>query len=356
MEKITENLLKRWKNSLSKLSQPITPKSPFFSQEAAQLVFIFIFFLILNDTASFFEFSHTFLGHVSVVFVLIYFTLIHPMAGAILSMMVILYYHTDLVKAYYYDAILYKNAPSTLQEQFGGNILQPLAEYIEPQNTPNSKKENLQNMEASRLSSAYPFTTELETNSSKYNPLFRPAFFNELKLREGFESANEPQKLDSKTSSNFSHYQATYEQDMNSKTPYSMRQTEIVHNTKYAEEEALMNAAFREKHCSINGDLMYKDSPIKPATAEHIFPELQIEGSQDGHACHPCNPNCKIHVSKIDQRLNSENILQKRNQPSLQKTSSDWVPTWFDIFLPHPVFQLYGPQANQSPFAAPANK
>jgi hypothetical protein len=52
-----EFILNRWNKILSKLSQPITPKSPFFSQEAAQLVFIFLVFFIISDISNFIEFS-----------------------------------------------------------------------------------------------------------------------------------------------------------------------------------------------------------------------------------------------------------------------------------------------------------
>jgi hypothetical protein len=162
-------------------------------------------------------------------------------------------------------------------------------------------------------------------------------------MREGFESLSH------------TSYKPTYDLPIHTNVPYSMRQTEITYDSNTAEEEAYKNALFRKEHCSIKGELINKNAVIKPSMAEFIYPELQIEGSQDGHACNPCDSNCKIHISKFDQRLNNENMLHRRNKESLQKTSSDWVPTWFDIFLPHPVFQKYD-NTNQQPFAKPANK
>jgi len=332
-------LLKRWKRILSKLSQPITPKSPFFSQETAQLIFIFIIFIIINDIPGMIDFSHSMIGHISVLSLLFYFTLVHPMAGALLSMMMILYYHTDLVKAYYYDAIFYKNIPSTIQEQFED----PPIHYIE----------SLRNMEASTIDSAYPFTTNVQTIPSK--PSYaRPSFFKEfntiLTQEEGFTSIHdENDKYFRQKEYGYSRYQPTYE-DKPTAPSYSIRQSEIVYDSNYAEKEAQQNAAFRQEHCNAKHQLIHKDTVVNPSMAEHIFPELQIEGSEYGRICNPCDVNCNIHISKIDRRLNTEHILQQRNQPSLQKTSSDWVPTWFDIFLPHPVFQL-----STEPFAKPSN-
>ena len=210
-------------------------------------------------------------------------------------------------------------------------------------------------MEASTLSSAYPFTTNVHTISSKYSPLFRPMYFNEHQLREGFESNYSEVEQPTKIASNYSHYRSTYEQPLVSGVPYSIRQNEVSHDIIEAKEEARKNAEFRQEHCKA-GQLMNKDSVVKPSMAEFVFPSLQIEGSQDGHPCNPCNPYCNIHVSKLDHRLDTERILQQRNHRSLQKTSNNWVPSWFDIFLPHPVFQKPSGNISSQRFAKPANK
>jgi hypothetical protein len=401
-EPLDEYIVQKWKKIISKLSQSIAPRSSFFSQESAQLIFIFLFFIIISDTYNVIHFSQTILGHISVVFLLFYFTIVHPMIGAILSMAMILYYHSDLVKAYYYETILYQNTPSTIQEGMNNPANIMVFNDIQQQHDSNKqhfndrqkqletqqkrfeadkndwnrqqkdhqdyidkilkpKTERFQNMEASRLSSAYPFTTDVQTIPSKHSPWFRPVFFNEHQIREGFASKPSDSKIEqpeisSDYSSNYSQYLATYEQSENINLPYSMRQTNISHKTKdEAKEEARQNSLFRQEHCSVHGQLMNKDTVVKPSMAEFVFPELQIEGTEEGHPCNPCNPACNIRVSKIDKRLDTERILQQRNQPLLQKTSSDWVPSWFDIFLPHPVFQMTGNLYSQ-PFAKPANK
>lgn len=334
------NFFSKWSDIMSKLSNPVTTKHRLFSYEAAQLVFILIVFFIISDFTNFIEFSQTILGRISVVFVLLYFTAIHPMIGAKICWVAILFYNSDLIKSYYYDSYLYKNTPSTIQEQIYKTKSNP--DYISNFMF-QSQPENFQNMEASTINSAYPFTTNVQTIASKHSPGFQSNYFNESEMREGFESLSH------------ATYKPTYDLPIHTNVPYSMRQTEITYDSDTAEEEAHKNALFRKEHCSIKGELIHKNTVIKPSMAEFIYPELQIEGSQDGHACNPCDSNCKIHISNFDQRLNNENILHRRNTESLQKTSSDWVPTWFDIFLPHPVFQKYDNKKPQ-PFAKPANK
>ena len=356
---------KEWSRVVSKLSKPIVPRTSFFSQEAAQLVFILLIFIVVSDTSNVIYFSQSLMGHISAVLLILYFTVIHPMVGAIFSMAMILYYHSDLVKAYYYETFLFQNTPSTLQEGWA-NIQEQEEmddQYIEDSSThsntnTNTNTESFRNMEASTINSAYPFTTDIQTISSKYSPWFRPMFFNEHEVREGFgtryETSQEQEPI--ANTSSYSQYQPTYEQPIDNPPPYSVRQSPVSHDTlDEATTEAERNALFRQTHCSASGHLMHKHSAVKPSMAEFIFPELQIEGAEDGHPCNPCSPGCKIHVSKIDQRLNTERILQQRNQPSLKKTSNDWVPSWFDIFLPHPVFEMAKIPSSQ-PFAKPANK
>ena len=357
-DSLDDYIRKKWSKIVSKLSKPIAPRNSIFSQEAAQLVFILLFFIIISHTSESVQFSQTFLGHISVVFVLFYFTVVYPMVGAIFSMAMILYYHSDLVKAYYYETILYKNTPSTIHESF--QIQQTMEQkdhqYIDIPT--NQNIESFRNMEASRINSAYPITADVQTIPSKYSPWFRPMFFNEHQIHEGFESqsTDEVERSEHTSNSNYSQYIATYEQPINISVPYSIRQNTISYDTtEEANIEAQRNASFRQEHCSATGNLMHKDTVINPSMAEFIFPELQIQGTENGHACNPCSSSCKIHISKVDQRLDTESILQQRNRPSLKKTSNDWVPSWFDIFLPHPVFQMSGQESSQ-PFAKPANK
>jgi hypothetical protein len=345
-------ILSEWKKNSSKLSKPLTPvsKKSFFSQSTAQLIFIFILFIVVTYPFDVIYFSQTIIGRTVAVIVLIYFTSVHPMVGVILSMAMILYYHSDLVKSYYYESVLNRTTLSTLRELKGNPITtrpqESLPKYIQ--------SESFRNMEASKLSSAYPFTDEV-----KSTPWSRPYYFNYFQIHEGFDSMFESEvdknsMNKNKDTAGYEPYIASYDLPSTTTLPYSIRQSEIIHDPLTAELEALDNARFRQEHCSATGDLMHKGEKIPASMAEFIFPQLQIQGSQDGHPCNPCSPSCPIRISKTDQRLDTERVLQQRNQPSLKKTSADWVPSWFDVFLPHPVFQTTNDSA-VCPFPKPSN-
>lgn len=406
MKKTLDELIQtQWKKIFTKLSKPIiTTSFSLFSQETAQLIFIFVLFISVSHTLNVVEFSHTLFGHVTVVVLLLYYTIIHPMIGAIFSMLMILYYHSDLIKAYYYESILYKNTPSTLKEG-----LDELLSYRdiqqehdadekyfhrkkrrlhrvkrqyekEKEDWKKQKKiyrryvdevlgkkkndlQNFQNMEASRISSAYPFTTDIQTVASKFSPTFRSPFFNEQYVKEGFMSSpNHPTAPLTDSSekafsfdSPFSSYIYTYQEPVHTEVPLAIRQKEQEELTQKAMEEAERVQAFRKSHCNASGVLMHKDSAVRNSMAEMIFPELQIKGSHNGHPCNPCHASCPIQLSTKDRRLHAEHVLQQRNAVSLNKTSADWTPSWFDLFLPNPVFQSLQTNPSTTHFAKPVN-
>jgi hypothetical protein len=216
---------------------------------------------------------------------------------------------------------------------------------------------NLQNIEESQISLAYPFTTDVKAIASKYSPWFRPVYFNDFKIREGFQTDLFELEQQPNIASEYSPYSSTYEQPMGKKAPYSMIQNTKLDVSKEAKEEAYNNALFRKEHCSSNHELIYKNSMVKPFAAEFVFPELKIEGTQHGHPCNPCSPSCNIHISKIDKRLDMENILHQRNLPFLEQTIPDWTADKYDMSIPNPIFQKYGNSYLSSQhFVEPANK
>ena len=89
--------------------------------------------------------------------------------------------------------------------------------------------------------------------------------------------------------------------------------------------EAFMNQQytninnFREEQCK-DGQLQFKNKPVKNENAPHIFPNLNFINKP----CNPCDKNCGI---SIDARLSSEEELL------FPKMSDNWVlkiwNTWF---------------------------
>jgi hypothetical protein len=59
---------------------------------------------------------------------------------------------------------------------------------------------------------------------------------------------------------------------------------------------------FKDKNCSA-GELVKKGAVVKTDMAEHIFPELEFEGSP----CNPCASNCKFSI--LSNKLKTEDEL-----------------------------------------------
>lgn len=76
----------------------------------------------------------------------------------------------------------------------------------------------------------------------------------------------------------------------------------------------------RKENCAADGQIMYKEYPVKLENVEHIFPDLQFTYGQ----CNPCDINCAFTIS---QKLSTQEEI------TYPKSSDDWVnhiwQTWF---------------------------
>ena len=204
--------------------------------------------------------------------------------------------------------------------------------------------ETFKNMETSEIKNAYPFTKDQHTIPSKFytnydyklppvtnNKSFFSDFFSnilsssESKNKENFTTATDAIKFP---------YYDEYQSDKNSQTQNDFQNNQfpnIITNPQIDQ--------FRKSYC-INNQLMYKNTPVRPEMAEHVFPNLQINGvaGTNGMICNPCDPTCPISFSFIDQRLENENIIQKRIKNEYKDNNLDWVPKFFDVFSPNPMY------------------
>lgn len=84
--------------------------------------------------------------------------------------------------------------------------------------------------------------------------------------------------------------------------------------------EASLNQQFKMENCKANGQLVYKEYPVKLENIEHIFPDLQFTYGK----CNPCDVNCAFTIS---QKLSTQEEM------TFPKSSDDWVTniwqTWF---------------------------
>jgi hypothetical protein len=68
---------------------------------------------------------------------------------------------------------------------------------------------------------------------------------------------------------------------------------------------------FIKEKCK-NGVLMYKDFPVKPEMADHIFSEIQFNTKT---RCNPCDPTCNYSI--IEAKLSTETELCPRDSNNL---------------------------------------
>ena len=313
---LDEVIAQRWKLIASKLTKPMISRRAhnLFSRDVAQLFAIFLIFTVVFFTHDVIEFSQTVAGHLVAVGLIFYFTTVHPMVGAIISMFFILFYNSNLVRAYYYDEILFRRqSPSTIQELYGLPV-RPFNTTKEPFNSINGT------METSSVKLAYPFT--VPTTPSVFS---RPAFFQHSR-REGFKGeASVP---------DYEPYVASYDSAVD-RLPAPLQTSK-----QAAAAEAQQ---FREQNCSPDGQLEFKGVSVPAAMTEHIFPNLKPS------SCNPCDPSCTIRYVDQTRRLETDRSLRqgRLDEPAVPES---WLPTWFDVFLPHPVFPL-----STAPFAKPSN-
>lgn len=77
---------------------------------------------------------------------------------------------------------------------------------------------------------------------------------------------------------------------------------------------------FQQKYCR-NNQLYYKEYPVKPDMAQHVFPEINFKYEP----CNPCNKNCAM--SFVNNKIETETALV------LPKSSNDYFyNSWKDLF------------------------
>ena len=87
---------------------------------------------------------------------------------------------------------------------------------------------------------------------------------------------------------------------------------------------------FREQNCK-NGELKYKNLPVKTEMASHVFPELEFERKP----CNPCDVNCDFAI--IEEKMKTEEEL------IAPKNSNDWF---------HEVWSKLTKPSNASPMSS----
>jgi len=270
-----------------------------------------------------------------------------------------------------FDTNNYQNLPTQISHFTTISNSNP--DYI---TTEQSIKEN---METSQIKDAYPFTKDLVTIPSKFYTQYNyelPSTVYEKTQKESFFSdffkkilssgenpkeafTTEPINIPhQKEYPNNSYLSQTQSQTQNTISPQT--QNDLQNNQFPNPGTNPQIDEFRRSYC-INNQLMYKNTAVNPEIAEYLFPNLQINGvaGSNGINCNPCDPTCPISFSNLDQRLENENIIQKRTHNEYNQTNhmQDWTPKLFDVFLPNPIYPEFNHPIKQSnsSYLIPAN-
>ena len=258
----------------------------------------------------------------------------------------------------------------TIQLTFlDGEIVNPKVSTTPPPPPPppNPSNESFKDMETSVIVDAYPFTKDQVTIPSKFYTQYSyqlPAtatatatasasastsfsdYFKDLITKTITTASTTPSTTASKES--FTDYQTS---SPIRKTLSPQTKNDILLNNQHPTQQENQHH-FRKSYC-VNNQLLYKNTPVRSEMAEHIFPNLQINGlaGSNGMKCNPCDPTCPITFSNLDQRLENENIIQKRTrQPSSsskykehnehkehnEPNQPNWASKHYDVFLPNP--------------------
>lgn len=230
-----------------------------------------------------------------------------------------------------------------------------------------------ENMETSQIKDAYPFTKDLVTIPSKFYTQYNyelPSTVYEKTQKESFfsdffkkilSSSENPKEAFTTEPINIPHQKeypnnSYLSQTQNTLSPQT--QNDLQNNQIPNPNVNPQIDQFRKSYC-INQQLMYKNTPVHPEIAEYIFPNIQINdvAGSNGVNCNPCDPTCPILFSNMDQRLENENIIQKRTRNEYNNHTQDSRSNFFDVFLPNPIYPEFNSSTkpSNSSYLIPAN-
>jgi len=211
---------------------------------------IFIVYLFASYPRDFVLISGSTLGKFVALCIITFYTLVNPMYGVFVCLLILVYYQTDFV-----EEIL--------------NIER--GEWMEQQMMEMSAVIN-ENGKHREYASANGRTTiaDLETENNK--------------LTEGFQ-ANDPAL--------YSYIPVRSYRSL----------TEDVLDRK--DKKAELMAIFRKDNCE-NGRLVHRGMDVHPEMSDHVFREIKFDN--EFHKCNPCDPMCSFSI--IEEKIRLEAQLQ----------------------------------------------
>ena len=228
-----------------------------------------IIYLVVTYSPQVARFSHTLLGKLFAVALIILYSMTDIISGVLVCGLIIFYYQTDYVE--YFQNVLKEGFEEDFEEDFEEGLEEEFEEGLEEEfeegledsddedDDDDDKKESKQKAKnAIKEIKEIKGKKEKETNTQKKSK----EEIQEIVIKEPFELFS----------------------DAYSVTP----KTPIIYDKSIQQ--------FRQNHCS-KGHLLHKGQIVKPEMAEHVFPEIE---QNSFHKCNLCDPSCSFNVRKLE--------------------------------------------------------
>jgi nucleoid-associated protein YgaU len=292
------------------------------------LPIIIIFFLIVHSRQTI-EFSHSILGRLFAVSIIVFYIKCDILYGLLACLLVIFYYQSDFVEQYNNENDKIKlinlegfneivsEKPMTSQQikqQAEADKAKAESEKVMAEAEKAKAEAKIADAEAEKAK-AEAKTANTEADIAKVEAQADKAKAETEKAKAKAEKAKiEEDKINDTISTNtnevFTNYNELYP-EVNSNMNDHMKNDHSVDVKKY----------FKEQNCN-KGLLKFKNISVKNEIAPHIFPELQYLDKP----CNPCSDSCNYSI--IEEKMKTEEELVK------PKNSNDIVSYVISLLFP----------------------
>lgn len=262
-----------------------------------KLLPIIIVFLLVVYSREFVEFSHTILGKLIAVSIIVFYIKCDILYGLLACLLTIFYYQSDFAEQY--DNVKVINLEG-FQEGAKSNKKRDQESPEEMEKRANAEQ-------------AVAEAEEAKANAEKAAAEAEEATSNAEKAKTDAEVAEiEKEKaqitLNTTDNEQFSNYNELYP-DL---AVAHMQNDHKINDVK---------SYFKKQYCK-KGELKYKNILVKNEMVTHVFPEVKFENGP----CNPCLDTCKYSI--IEEKMKTEEDLVK------PKNSNDFVSYVLSLLFP----------------------
>ena len=213
-------------------------------------ILIFIIFYFALDTQGAIRFSHTILGKLISISIILYYTQVKLVYGVLICAIILFFYQSDLVENTLNDKWKILESIESINDELKQMELDRRTPNI---STPHQVGQNKNKPSANNVNNIQPYLKQDEYQLYSYQP----------------------------------------------SKPWNEKNEDILRTTDKKEQ---LKAIFRKQNCP-DGVLEKKGEKVKKEMAEHVFREIKF----DGEECNLCDARCDFSI--IEEKLKGEEEL-----------------------------------------------